>query len=167
MDFFRENIIPGEVVVQLLAFLIVFFTLKALAWKPILEALQARRENIKSSYDEISAARQEIEKLKAEYVAHLQRIDEEARAKLQDAIEEGRQLARDIQEKARADSQASFDKARENIEIEMAKARLTLRREIADLSIQVSERILKEKMSDRDAQEKKVIGIIEELEKSL
>jgi F-type H+-transporting ATPase subunit b len=138
-----------------------------MAWKPILEALQARRESIKSSYDEISLARQEIEKLKAEYAAHLQKIDEEARARLQESIEEGRRLAKEIQEKARADSQASFDKARENIEIEAAKARLTLRREIADLAIQVSERILKEKMSDREAQEQKVVSLIEELEKSL
>ena len=47
MDFIKENIIPAEVVVQLLAFLIVFFTLKALAWKPLQKSLEQRREKIR------------------------------------------------------------------------------------------------------------------------
>ena len=33
MEFFKANIIPGEVFVQLIAFIIVFWTLKLLAWR--------------------------------------------------------------------------------------------------------------------------------------
>ena len=131
MEFFAKNIIPGEVVVQLLAFLIVFFTLKALAWKPILKSLEDRREKIKGDFDSIAAQRGEIEELKAKYDAHLRKIEDEARAKLQETIDEGRKIARDIQEKARSESQASFDKAKENIELEMAKARIEKKATVA------------------------------------
>ena len=165
MEFFKANIIPGEVLVQLIAFLIVFFTLKSLAWKPILGALEARRKRIQDDFDKIEHARKEIEGLKARYASSFQKIEDEARAKLQEAVEEGRRIAKDIQEKARAESQASFEKAKDNLALEAAKARLTLRREIADLAISVSEKVLSEKLSDSKQQEK-IMSLIEEFEKS-
>src|SRR6185436_6262591 len=100
MEFFKENIIPGEVFVQLIAFIIVFWTLKALAWKPLLQSLAARRERIQDDFQKIEKARKEIEALKVEYQSHLQKIDDEARGKIQQAIEEGRRMAREISEKA-------------------------------------------------------------------
>lgn len=167
MEYFQENIKLGEVFVQLLAFLIVFFTLKALAWKPLLKALAARRERIKNDFDRIDDAKREIEALKEEYRLHLQQIDEEARVKIQGAVEEGRRIGREIQDKARMDSQATFDKAKENLELEVAKARIAFRREVAGLAIGAAEKILKEKMAGERAQEEKVLEMIEELEKTL
>ncbi len=167
MEFFKANIQLGEVFVQLIAFVIVFWTLKLLAWKPILKALDDRRNKIKSDLDQIESAKKEIEKLKAEYQTHLQKIEDSARGKLQEAVEEGRKIAKQIQDSARAESQATFEKAKENLDLEVAKARLVLRKEIADLAINASERILKEKMSDSKQQHDKVLDIIEELEKSL
>ncbi|HXV27950.1 MAG TPA: F0F1 ATP synthase subunit B [bacterium] len=165
MEFFQANIKFYEVVVQLLAFTIVFLTLKKLAWKPILKGLEARRERIQSEFDKIEASKKEIEALRQDYTAHLQKIDEESRAKLQEAIDEGRRVAREIQEKARADAQSTFEKAKENLGLEVDKARLVLRREIADLAIGVSEKIMKEKMTDAKQQEK-ILGMIEELDPS-
>ena len=166
MDFFKQNIIPGEVIVQFVAFLIVFWALRKMAWQPILSALQERRDKIKQGFDRIEIGQREIETLKAEYASHLQKIEDEARSKLQEAVDEGRRIAREIQDGARKESEKTFQKAKENLEIEFAKARLELRREIADLAINVSARILKEEMSDTKKQEAKVLGIIEELEKT-
>ncbi len=163
MDFFKQNIIPGEVVVQILAFLIVFFTLKRLAWGPIQKALEARREKIKGDFDRIDLGKKEIDALKAEYAAHLARIEEDARAKLQEAIEEGRRLSRDLQEKARAEAQAVFEKTKENITVEIAKAQLSLKKDIASLSLQVAEKILGEKLTETKQQEK-IQQLIAEIE---
>ena len=166
MEFFQENIHLSEVVVQLLAFLIVFFTLKKFAWKPILALIKARRERFESEWGGIEKSKQEVAALEKDYRAHLQKIEEEARAKMQEAIQEGRRLAREIQEKARLESQASFEKAKANIEMEVQKAKLTLREEVATLSIRVAEKILTEKM-DGTQQEKKALEILGELERSL
>ena len=167
MDFIKENIIPGEVLVQLIAFLIVFFTLKALAWKPLQTSLEERRLRIKNELEKIESTKQDVERMKVEYTAHLQKIEDAARAKILESVEEGRRIARDIQEKARAESQASFDKAKENIELEVVKARVTLRNEIAELAVNASEHILKEKLSTTKAQQDKLLEIIGDLEKSL
>ncbi len=165
MEFFKANIIPGEVFVQIIAFLIVFWVLKLYAWKPILKALDARRQRIRDEFDRIETLKKEIDQLKAEYAEHLRKIDEEARVKIQQAVEEGRKVAREIQEKARIESQANFEKAKDNIELEIAKARISLRREVADLSLRVSEKIIREQMDDAKL-EKKVLELIEELDKT-
>jgi len=163
MEFFQANIRLEEVFVQLIAFLIVFWTLKKLAWKQLLHALDTRKERIKKDFDDIAKAKQEIETLRTDLNTHLQKIDEDARVKIQAAIEEGRNIAREIQEKARSESQAAFEKSKENLNLEVAKARIALRRDIADLSLQVSEKILKEKMTE-SVQQEKILGMIEELE---
>jgi F-type H+-transporting ATPase subunit b len=167
MEFFQANIHLGEVVVQLVAFVLVFLTLKSLAWKPLMQSMETRRTTIQNELDRIEKAHKEIEALKAEYASHLQKIEDEARNKIQSAIDEGRRIAKDIQDKARTESQASFDKAKENLDLEINKARLTLRREIADLAVSTSERVLNEKLSSDQAQQAKILGIIEELEKTL
>ena len=164
MDYFVQNIIPGEVLVQLIAFLIVFAVLKFFAWKPILQALENRRLHIQKTLRDAEAAKKESEKLRSDYAAHLQKIDEEGRLKIQEAIEEGRKIARDIQQKARAEATETLEKSKENLAMEVEKARITLRREIADLSIHVAEKILNENLSET-RQQQKVLEIIKELEK--
>ena len=166
MEFFQENIHLSEVLVQLVAFLIVFLTLKKFAWKPLLAIIRSRRERFESEWHGIEKTKQDVAALQKDYQAHLQKIEEEARSKMQEAIQEGRRLAREIQEKARQESQTAFDKAKANIELEVQKARLTMRQEIAELSIQVAEKILTEKM-DGSQQEKKALEILGDLEKKL
>ncbi len=166
MEFFKANIIPGEVFVQLIAFILVFWTLKFFAWKPLQKALESRRHQIASEFEKIESAKKDVESLRQEYQAHLKKIEDEARGKIQEAIHEGRRVAREIQEKARSESQATFEKAKENLAIEIAKSRLELRQEIAQLAISASERIIKEKMNDAKQQEK-VAEILGELEKNL
>jgi F-type H+-transporting ATPase subunit b len=163
MEFFQANIQFHEVLVQLLAFLIVFFTLKALAWKPILRGLDARRQRIQDELEKIETAKKEIESLKNQYSIQLQKIEDEARAKIQEAVSDGSRIAREIQDRARAESQAAFEKTKESLSLEVAKARMTLRQEIADLSIRVSEKIMKEKLNEAKQQEK-ILEMIEELE---
>jgi len=166
MGFFNENIHLSEVLVQLIAFLIVFGVIKKFAWKPLLSIIQSRRERFESEWSGIEKSKREVATLQKDYLAHLQQIEEEARAKMQEAIQEGRRLAREIQEKARLESQTSFEKAKENIELEVQKARVTLRQEVASLSIRVAEKILTEKMGGAQ-QEKKALEILGELEKKL
>ncbi len=163
MDFFKQNIIPAEVVVQLLAFLIVFLTLKKLAWGPIQKALESRREKIREDFEKLDSAKKQTEALHANYVNRLQKIEEEARLKMQESLDEGRRLARDIQEKARSEAQAMFDKTKQNLDLEVAKARLDLKQTIARISVQVAERILGETLTEAKQQEK-ILGMIDEIE---
>lgn len=166
MGFFQDNIHLSEVFVQLLAFLIVFLTLKKFAWKPLLNVIKARRERFENEWSEVEKMKAEVAKLEKNYQDHLRKIEDEARAKMQEAVQEGRRIAREIQEKARAESQATFEKAKDNIALEAEKARIEFRRDIARLSLQVAEKVVRERM-DGAQQEKKAMEMIAELEKKL
>jgi F-type H+-transporting ATPase subunit b len=164
MEFFKQNIIPGEVFVQLIAFLIVFFALKAAAWKPILKALESRREKIRTGLEDIEISKKEVESLKTTYQNQQARIEEEARAKLQDAVDEGRKVAKELQEKARLDARAVLDKAKEDIQLEAEKAKISLRNEIADLTVSATERLIQKKMDEKKDRDL-VLDFIKEVEK--
>ena len=164
MEFFKTSINLSEVFVQLLAFVIVFWTLKLLAWKPILKGLEARREQIKGEFDKIEALKKETESLRVEHLSRIQTIEEQARQKLQEAIDEGKKIAKDLQETARKEARSVLEKAKENIQLEVAKAKVMLRNEIADLTLSATERMLQEKLNDTKDKEL-VLDFIENLEK--
>ena len=161
------NVSIQEIVTQAIGFALLVFVLRKIFWLPMLKSLDTRREKIHSDLAHIEKSKKDIEALKVEYTAHLQKIEEEARAKVQQAVDEGRRIAKEIQDKARTESQATFEKAKENLELEVSKARIELRREIADLALTASERVLNQKLVGDSAQQAKILEIIDELEKTL
>jgi F-type H+-transporting ATPase subunit b len=164
MEFFQQNIHLNEVLVQFVAFTIFFLVLKYFAWKPMLQALEARQSHIRDEFQQIASGKEELAALRAEYQAKLQKIEDEAREKIQEAVSEGKRLAREVQEQARAQAHDILEKAREDITIEAAKARVTLRHEIAGLAFLAAERIVKEKLTNAK-DEQMVLAFIEELDK--
>lgn len=157
------NLSLQEILTQALGFLLLVWVLKRLFWKPLLGTLESRRTRIEEAFRQIEASKKEIEALRVDYEARIQRIEEEARAKLQAAVDEGRGIAREIQEKAREEANDALLRSKENLGLEVAKARVQLRREIAQLTLLATERLLHEKMTDEKHREK-VLELIEELE---
>lgn len=148
--------------VQLAGFLIAFGILKRLFWRPILGALDERREKIASEFESIEKAKQEMAQLKAEYQERLGRIEEEARGKIQQAVAEGRRVASEIEEGARAHSRESLDKTKELIALEVAKAREELREQVVDLAIQATHKIL-ERHLDEETDRRMIEAFIKEV----
>ncbi len=166
MDFFKENIIPVEVLIQLSAFLLVFFTLRKVAWGPIQKGLADRREHIQKSIADAEDAKRNMEKLKAEYETHLTQIEVQTRAKMAETVEAGRLIAKEIQEKAREEAQKTFDKTKAALDLEVSKARVTMRKEITEISVHVAEKVLRENLTDGKLREK-ASQLVDELEKAL
>lgn len=165
MEFFAANIQLREVFVQLLAFVIIFLFLKSKVWKPVLTLLETRRNKIENGFKEIDQTKQDLAKLKADYDEKLHRIEEEARAKMEQVVQEGKKLARQVQDEARGQAKEILEKSKEDIRIETAKARVQLRQEIAGLAFSATERIIKEKLTDKK-DEQMVVDFIKELEQT-
>ncbi|MDP1854356.1 MAG: F0F1 ATP synthase subunit B [Candidatus Omnitrophota bacterium] len=146
----------NEIVAQVISFLILFFILRAFAWKKILLLLDARREKIASEFQKIEEAKEEISKLKSDYNEKLERIDELAQVKIQEAVSQARHIAQEIREKAAADSRIILKKAEENIELELSKAKEVLKDKVIDLTIGATEYIIKEKLTSE--KDKKLIS---------
>lgn len=152
----------NEIVAQAVCFLLLLAFLRVFVWKRFLKILDDRRDRIASEFKMIEAAKAAAEKLKNDYDGRIARIEEEAREKIQTAIIDGKRAAEEVREKAQGDAEKLFEKARENVKAEVAKAEERLKNKIVNITIEVAEKVIEEKLSEA-GDRKLVEGFIDKL----
>lgn len=138
----------NEIFWQIVNFLILLFVLKAFAWKKLLKLLDDRRERIASEFKNIEEAKSAIADLKSDYQAKITNIDKEAREKIKEAIQEGKSMAEDIKKEAHQNAQKILETARGDIKYELTQAKEELKEKIINLTIQASEAVIQDKLSE-------------------
>lgn len=143
---------PGLLIWMCISFGILVFLLGKFAWKPILGAVRTREQSIADALNEAKKMRDDMAKMSA----NNEEIMRQARAERDTLLKEARDIRdKEISEaktKAKAEADAMLGRAREDIRNEKNAAIVELRNQVADLSVQVAERILKEKLGDAAAQ---------------
>ena len=143
---------PGLLIWMCISFGILVFLLGKFAWKPILGAVKTREQSIADALNEAKKMRDDMAKMSA----NNEEIMRQARAERDTLLKEARDIRdKEISEakaKAKAEADALLGRAREDIRNEKNAAIVELRNQVADLSVQVAERILKEKLGDAAAQ---------------
>ena len=133
---------------MLVAFIILWIVLAKFGW-PLFEGmLNKREETIKNSLEKSEEARQESERLLAEYREQLEGAKTQAQRILNNAKLTGDALEKEITAKAQAEADAIVDKARAQIEQEKENAIKELQATMADTSIAVASRLIGEDFSD-------------------
>ena len=140
----------GETVTHVLGFIIFFWIIKKFAWPAIIHLLEDRQRHIEEGFDEIERKQADLAKMQQEYEGKLRNIEQEARVRIQEAVSEGRRVADEINEKAREEAQQITDRAKHNIDLELAKARVELRDEIVGMVLNASERLLRQKVDEKE-----------------
>jgi F-type H+-transporting ATPase subunit b len=138
----------GQIVTQIIGFLIAIFLLKKFAWKPLLSILEERRSKIKSEFDNIESEKKKVEDLLSDYESKLKEIDALARVKIQEAAREGQKLANEIKENARRESKDILTKAREEIQRDVDKAKVQLKNDLVNMTMQVAEKLIRERLDE-------------------
>ena len=141
---------------QVLIFVGLIFLLKKFAWKPILDAVNDREEGIKNALESAENARKEMQNLQADN----QRILQEARLERDNMLKEARemkeQMVADAKNEAQAQGQKMIDQAKAAIETEKNAAMADLKLQVSTLSLNIAEKLLKEELSNKEAQTKLV-----------
>jgi F-type H+-transporting ATPase subunit b len=146
------------------SFLIVLFILKKFAWGPILGALSERERSIEDALNEAKKAREEIAAMNARNADLMREAREEREVLLKEARDiRDREIAT-AKEKAKAEAEALLARARADIQNEKNAAITEMKNQLAELSIQVAEVILKEKLADPRAQQGLVDKVMAEAE---
>lgn len=146
------------------SFLAVLFILRKFAWKPILGALSEREQTIEDALNEARKAREEIAAMNARNAD----LEREAREEREVLLKEARDI-RDkeialAKERAKTEADAMLARARMDIQNEKNAAIVEMKNQLAELSIQVAEVILKEKLADPRAQQGLVDKVMAEAE---
>ncbi|MDR3961684.1 MAG: F0F1 ATP synthase subunit B [Eggerthellaceae bacterium] len=147
-----EAILPQmeEFIPMLVAFIILWVVLAKFGW-PLFEGMLEKRENtIRTNLEKAEEARQESERLLAEYQEQLEGAKSLAQNMLNNAQKSGEALEKEIADRARAEADAMIEKAKVAIEAEKRAAVKELQDSMADTSIAVASRLIGEDFSDEE-----------------
>ena len=111
----------GTVVWSTIAFLVVMFLLRKMAWGPILTALNEREESIATALNEADKARSEMTALQADN----DRLLQEARAERDAMLREAREMADKVVAEAKAKAKDEASREAENARQAIATAPAT------------------------------------------
>ena len=152
----------GTVVWSTIAFLVVLFLLRNMAWGPILTALKEREESIATALNEADKARSEMSALQADNERLLQEARAERDSMLRDAREMADKLVADAKGKAKEAAAREAESAREAIATERKAAVAELKSEVAKLSVSIAEQLIRAELADAGKQEALVSKLMDE-----
>lgn len=149
----------GAAIVQ---FALLLILLRAVAYKPILKALDDRKKSIEDSLAIAEANRAEAEKIRAEHSAQIQQAKQEAHDIIERAGKSADNRAQEILAAAQEEANRIKKSAVEEIELEKKKALAELRDQVAALSVMAASKIINQNL-DPKAQHKLVDEFIKEV----
>jgi F-type H+-transporting ATPase subunit b len=145
----------NELIAQIISFLVLFFLLRAFAWKNILGLLDERKEKIASEFRNIEETKASVAGLKKDFEEKIKSIDDIRRVKTQEAILEGQRLREELSKSAKEDAEKILEHARSDIRYEIVKAKEEIKNDVVDLVITTTERVLETRLTEGD--DKKII----------
>ncbi len=160
-----ELLTPGYGLIfwQVVVFLLLFFLLSKMAWKPILTSLKEREESIQGSLDLAEKAKQEMTALKAGN----EKLLKEAREERDKILRDARDAANRLHDQAQTDSRKNGDKIIEDakavIQTEKLAALREVKEQVALFSLEVAERLIKNNLKDDKAQRELVDRYVNDL----
>jgi F-type H+-transporting ATPase subunit b len=156
MEKLLEQFSLGLFVWMLVIFIALIFLLKKFAWKPILDAVNEREEGIRNALLSAENAKKEMQNLKADN----EKLLAEARLERDSMIKEAREIKEKMINDAKAEAQIAgqqmIEQAKASIESEKNAAMAELKAHVSTLSLDIAEKLLKEELSNKEAQTKLV-----------
>ncbi len=152
----------GDILFQLLAFIVLLFLLRKYAWGPLMGIMKKREEHISNEINEAEKSRKEAQSYLDEQTAALKEARKEAQALIEAAKKQGEQQGEDILRAAREEANRMKESALSEIDREKEQAVQTLRNEVATLSVQIASKVITKEL-DEQAQQKLVNDYLKEV----
>lgn len=145
---------------MLLIFILLVVLLRKFAWKPILEAIEAREEGIKGALDAAEKAKLEMLNLQSDNEKLLQEARAERESMMKEAREIKAKMVADAKEEAQAEANKIIANAQVAIESEKKAAVAELKDQVASLSLDIASKVVKDELSSNDKQLKLVKDLL-------
>ena len=139
---------PGLFLWTLVTFFIVLFILKMMAWKPLMDALDAREKRINDALSSADKAKEEAEKVSNEYDEMIKKAQAEAQDIVAKGKEAGNNLRDEIEKKAKEKADDLLEKSNKQIEAAKAKAIDELKSISVDLAIKAASKVINKNLDD-------------------
>ncbi len=136
---------------------------KNLPWSYILDAVNDREEGIKNALLSAEKAKEEMVSLQSDNEATLKKARAERDLLLKEAREMKQQLIEDAKDEAKSEAKKIITQAQETIQSEKNAAISDLKNQVASLSVEIAEKVLKEKLSNDKAQMDLVKNLVKDV----
>lgn len=153
----------GLLIWTLLAFLIVFFILKKLAWPAIIKGLRDRENSITDSLATAQKVKEEMALMKSENEPLLAKAREERALMLKEARETKDRIINEAKEQAKAEASKIVTDAQAAINAQKMAAITEVKNQVGKLVIEVSEKVLRKELGNKEAQEAHIKGLVDEV----
>ncbi len=163
-----ELVLPGIGLTfwMCLVFGILLVLLKKFAWKPILNTLNDRENSINESLKSAELARQQMDKLKSDNEALYKQAREERELILKEAKEMKENIIAEAKKSADEESKKLIQRAHDEISKQKANAIEELKSQVASISVSIAEKLVKDQLSNNQAQQKIIAEQIHQLNNS-
>ncbi|MCL5116486.1 MAG: F0F1 ATP synthase subunit B [Firmicutes bacterium] len=139
-----------NLIAAVLQFLLLLFLLRAFVYKPILAAMQKRRDTIAKQINDADGLKSEAEKLRQEAQSLVNQARDEAKQILANARQESDEQAKKIVEQAQREASYRQKAAIEEIEHERDKALASIRGQVADLVVLATSKLIERNLNADD-----------------
>lgn len=146
-----------------LVFLIVFIILWKAGFPAIIKMVNARKAYIDESLQKAHEANEKLANIQKEGESILQEAREKQAAILKEAAETRDAIVEKAQDKAREEGARLLSDAKAQIESEKQNAIREIRTQVAQLSVQVAEKVLREKLSSDKEQMDMINRLLDEV----
>lgn len=153
----------GLIIWTLLAFLIVFFILKKLAWPAIIKGMREREEGITNSLATAERVRAEMAQLKNENEALLATAREERAQMLKEARETKDKIINEAKDQAKIEASKIVAEAQAAINVQKMAAITEVKNQVGKMVIEISEKVLRKELGTQEAQEAHIKDLVEEV----
>jgi len=153
----------GLLVWTLLAFLVVFFVLGKFAWPAIVKGLRQREQTIADSLATAERVKSEMAQMKSENEALLAKAREERAQLLKEARETKDRIINEAKDQAKAEANKIVLEAQAAINAQKMAALTEVKNQVGKLVIDVSEKVLRKELGNKEAQEAHIKGLVDEV----
>jgi F-type H+-transporting ATPase subunit b len=154
---------PGLIFWTSLIFIVLWFVLGRMAFRPIQDALKQREEDIQGALDEAKRAREEMANLNAENERLLTEAREERAKILKEAKEAKNAMITDAKDQAKAEASKIVANAKQEIENQKQAAMTDLKNQLGQMAIEIAEKVLRKQLAGDKEQESFVNSLVDEI----
>ncbi|MCC7319164.1 MAG: F0F1 ATP synthase subunit B [Bacteroidales bacterium] len=151
----------GLVFWMIVVFSVVLFVLKKFAWPSILQALKDREQHIEDALRQADITQEEMRKLKLNNEVLLKEAKVERENLMNEARKIREKLIEDARVKASSEADRIVESARIQIDNERKAALVDIKNIVAEISIEIAEKILREKLQTPKDHQQYIERVIE------
>ncbi len=134
----------------LVVFLVLLFVLSKFAWKPMLQGLEHREKAIHSALHEAQQAREEANRLKAQFEEQMRKANDQSREILDEARRAAERTTAEMVAEGHKKIQAEQERFQREMQMQYEQARRDIQTQVAHLATLVASKVIRRQVNADD-----------------